>query len=123
MKKLILFSILSLSLLAIEHGKFELNIHKDTNGSYVYKLPHYESTEYNGYFITEEVVDLIFTSERGNLTVPNHHSVFVSKSFGLSNKDFYTTFSIDLQYFFEENSDNIEEGLQFGNTLKFGYQW
>ena len=123
MKKLILFLILSISSIAIEHGKLELNIHKETNGSYTYKLPHYELTTYSGYFISEDVIDLNFTSLRGNLSTPNHHSVFVSKSFGLCDKDFYITFSLDLQYYFEGNSDNIEEGAKFGNTFKIGYNW
>ena len=124
MKYILTFLLLFSLSFSQEHGKLELNVTKQTNGSYIWAIPHYESEEYNGYFVNEKELELRFFSPRENKTALNHYSVYLSQGFGLESKDFYAIFSINLEYFFEDNnSDDKTEHAEFSNALKVGYNF
>ena len=118
MKNFIIFLLVIATLNAFEKGKLEIVWHKVTNGSYEVSLPHYESTEVNGYFIKTRELDLLFTAPRGDMWTLNHKAIKYSNSYGLCNRDFYVTFSIDILQNLTEDYD-----IEFGNTLKIGYWW
>ena len=123
-KYLTIFLLLFSLSFSIEHGKLELNVTKQTNGSYIWAIPHYESEEYNGYLVNEKELELRFFSSRENKTALNHYSVYLSQGLGLEANNFYAIFSINLEYFFEDNnSDDSMEHAEFSNTLKFGYEF
>ena len=117
MKKLIIFLIFSFGILANE---LSLKIHKETNGGYLLSIPHLEIETQKGLFIHELDLDLLFTQVRGNLGVPNHYAISCDNSFGIKYHDFFMTFSLDIDYIFEENDYKEKAGLQFGNTLTIG---
>lgn len=74
--------------------------------------------------IEKTKIELNFTSQRGDIGVPNHHSVYLEKEFGLEfTENFYLSVSVGAQYMFDENYEKIEEGFYFNNELKVSYKW
>ena len=131
MKKLllILFLLINLSAFSEEQNKIFkgvdiqlINLHKETNGNYVLKMPYIVKENQLGNFVQTTELSLDFTSPRGKYNF-NHHSVYVNNLYGIEIEKFYLQFGIDLRYYFNENDDKIKEGLQFGNTLKIGYKF
>ena len=118
MRNFIIFLLVIATLNAFEKGKLEIVWYKVTNGSYEVSLPHYESTEINGYFVRTKELDLLFTAPRGDWSSLDHKAIKYSNSYGLCNRDFYITFSIDILQNLTEDYD-----IEFGNTLKVGYWW
>ncbi len=117
--KYLLFMILTLSTFAFtEHGYISLDIVKDTNGSYTYSIPNVHTEKVNGYFIHVTDLKLNFTAPRGDWSKLDHKAIKYSNSYGLRNRDFYITFSIDILQNLTEDYDS-----EFGNTLKVGYWW
>jgi hypothetical protein len=124
LKKIIVFLMLCVGLLAVEkHKNVYLEIEKETNGGYFLMLPCVETVEKFEKYTEYTKLSLNFTAERGELTMQNHHSISLEKTFEIEiYKGFYTSFSLGTDYFLEENSDKIEEGFQFNNKLRIGYK-
>ena len=119
--KYLLFMILTLSTFAFtKHGYISLDIVKDTNGSYTYSIPNVHAEEVNGYFIHVTDLKLNFTAPRGDYSSLNHYNFEFNNAYGITTKDWFATISLDVKYYFEDNVDKIDEGAQFGNTLRFG---
>lgn len=128
MKKIILLIFLLSSALAIGNdeyaGNLEIVIEKQTNGSYIYELPKFSTEIKRNMFIYKPELSLVFTSERSEgLLKANHHSVRWNNNLGFKYKDIYCTNSIGLNYIFEGNDDNLDEGMDFFNTLTIGFQF
>ena len=104
-------------------NELSLKIQKETNGGYLLSLPALEFEEQEGLFLRKPNLELLFTSPRGDLGVPNHYAVKFDNHFGIAYEDFFRTFSLDLLYKFEENSKKEEPGLEFGNTLTIGFKF
>lgn len=104
-------------------NELSLKIQKETNGGYLLSLPALEFEEQEGLFLRKTNLELLFTSPRGDLGIPNHYAVKFDNHFGITYEDFFCTFSLDLLYKFEENSKKEEPGLEFGNTLTIGFKF
>ena len=85
-------------------NELSLKIQKETNGGYLLSLPALEFEEQEGLFLRKTNLELLFTSPRGDLGVPNHYAVKFDNHFCIAYEDFFCTFSLDLLYKFEENS-------------------
>lgn len=100
-----------------------LKIDKVTNGGYVLSMPHLEMENQKELFLHKLNLDLLFTSPRENLEVPNHYAVSFSNALGFEYKSLFMTFSLDVKYVFAENDYKESEGLHFGNTLEAGIKF
>lgn len=49
--------------------------------------------------------------------------LLASASMGLEKEGYFVSFSLDLEYLFDGNSDLLPEGFKFGNTLSIGYKF
>lgn len=123
MKKILLAFLLVCSLAYSKENKLSLKVEKETNGGYFLSIPHLEIKDKKDLFIHELNLDLLFTNDRGEVNIPNHHSVKFSNAFGIEYKDIFATFSLDLDYLFAENDSKLKEGLYFGNTFEFGIKF
>ena len=121
LKKLLFFFLLTTSCFA--YGELSLKIKKTTNGGYLLSIPHFEKTTKEGLLLQKQEFALLFTSPRGSLTSANHYGIFSSTAFGFETRNLFATFSLDLEYLFEGNSDLREEGFYFYNTLNFGIKF
>ena len=121
LKKLLFFLLLTINCFAF--GELSLKIKKTTNGGYVLSIPHFEKTRTEGLLLQKQEFALLFTSPRGSLTSANHYGIFSSTAFGFETGNLFTTFSLDLEYLFEGNSDLRKEGFYFYNTLNFGIKF
>ena len=88
-----------------------------------YQYHTLKKSEPNGRSCKKQEFALLFTSPRDSLTSANHYGVFSSTAFGFETGNLFTTFSLDLEYLFEENSDLRKEGFYFYNTLNFGIKF
>ena len=105
------------------YAKEELYVEviKMTNGSYIYSIPHYKKQTVNENMLEYESLDLLFTSNRGDIfTSPNHHSIKYSRGFGVIRDGIFMSFSLNLQYFLNGNDDKVDEGFRFSNTFRIG---
>lgn len=118
--------ILLLSLLIIQSvsaGALYIESTKQTNGGYQWKIPALETKITKNKFIYKTELSLIFTSERNDMWSINHHSFDINNNFGTTYNDYYITFSLGVRYIFSGNDDNLDEGINFYNTLRIGLEF
>lgn len=123
MKKFLILFIFMFSLGSAKENELSIDIKKETNGDSYLSIPHLKIIDKKGLFLHEMILDLLFHSERGALGIPNHHAIVFDNAFGIEYNDVFVTFSLDLKYYLAENDSNIEEGFDFGNTLRFGIKF
>ena len=105
----------------INYGMVYLDIHKDTNLSWMMNLPKIEYSIENNGILHELDLGLLFTMARGS-TIPNHYGVVGSYNVGFDYNGWFTTMGIDVTQVFEGNDYGIAPGLYFGNTFRIGRQ-
>lgn len=120
MKYLLTMLLLSLTLLA---NTLSLDFKKETNGNYMMSIPSLKIKYKEKDFINEIKLDLKFTAPRSDYSSLNHYGVAFSNSSGIEINGYFITFSLDINYIFEGNSYNLEDGFNFGNTLSIGYNF
>lgn len=82
MKKIIVFLMFCVGLLAVEkHKNVYLEIEKETNGGYFFMLPCIETIEKFDKYTEYTKLSLNFTTPRENKTELNHHSISLEKTF------------------------------------------
>ena len=105
-------------------GQIFVEVNKQTNGSFVWKLPSVQWEIEKGDFLFKPEISLFFTSPRSSTWRLNHHSVDVNVNMGIkTEKNYFTTFSIGVRSIFEGNSDNLNPGLEYYNTFRVGYKF
>jgi len=107
-------------------GVMYLEINKQTNGSFVWKMPAIEACFEKDNFYFEPEAALLFTSPRGDFLTPNHHSFDVNLNFGV-NMPFwngaFVSFSQGIRTIFDGNSDGLAEGMDYYNTMRCGVEF
>lgn len=104
-------------------GQLYIESTKQTNGDYTFKIPALTTKLKIKKFIYQPELALLFTSPRSMMSNINHHSFDLNNNFGIEYNDFFCTFSLGIRYIFEGNDDNIQEGLEFYNTLRVGIEF
>ena len=97
-----------------------IQVHKNTNGGYLYSIPTVEYLYIKNQFLFNPVLNLYFSAPRGAITSLDHHSIDLNTNLGCIKTNYFTSFSIGFQYYFDENDDNEKEGFRFYNDLKIG---
>lgn len=118
MRILVIFLYLTSVLLASE--SLYISVYKETNGGYLISFPTYEKEKEIGNIFTKNKISLLFTAPREDKFSLNHYGFTSNKEFGYKKDNYFISFSLDLKYIFEENSNKEPVGFDFGNTLKFG---
>jgi hypothetical protein len=121
MKKILLLSLLTIQ--SVSAGTLYIETTKQTNGSYIWKIPAIETEITQGKFIYKPEIALLFTSERNDMMSINHHSFDINNNFGTMYNDYYITFSLGIRYNFAGNDDKLQEGLNFYNTARIGLKF
>lgn len=104
-------------------GELYLESTKQTNGGYNWKIPAISTKLKKNKFIYKPELALLFTSPRAMMSNINHHSFDLNNNFGIEHNDFFFTFSLGIRYIFKGNDDNIQEGIEFYNTLRVGIEF
>ena len=121
MKKIFIFIFMSVFLFSIEKDVY-VGIKKQTNGNYILELPTVETEENFDNYTEYTKISLLFSAPREDIKSANHYSIESDKTFEINKNGFYISFSFGFSYYFKENCDNIPEGFDFNNKLKFGYR-
>lgn len=103
-------------------GGVYLEVEKETNGSYELNLPVVTSSFNFDGILYEPEIALKFTSPREDLLSANHYSVWTNHNFGYQYKMFFITNSFGLEYTFEGNDYDKDEGFEFFNVLRVGFR-
>ena len=122
MRKLFFLVLLLLSFQSFS-DTLSFKVEKETNGGYLYSIPHLEIENHKDLFLHKLNLDLLFTNQRGEQGTPNHYGIAINNAFGVEKNNAFLTFSLDIKYVFDENDYKEEEGLKFGNTLEFGIKF
>ena len=126
MKKLyglILASILTTNMFALGNGDLYLEVTKQTNGGYQWKIPALKTEIQQNKFLYVPELSLKFTSPRGRQFDINHYSFDFNNNIGFKVDDFYFSFSLGMEYIFEGNDMNLDEGFTFYNTMRIGLKF
>ena len=97
-----------------------IQVRKNTNGGYLYSIPTVEYLYIKDQFLFNPVLNLYFSVPRGAMKSLNHHSIDLNTNLGYVKYNYFTSFSIGFQYYFDENDDKEKEGFRFYNDLKIG---
>lgn len=107
-------------------GAMYLEINKQTNGSFVWKMPAIEGCFEKDNFFFEPEMAMLFTSRRADMLIPNHHSLDMNMNFGI-NLPFwegsFLSFSQGMRKIFEDNDDGLPEDIEFYNTMRCGVEF
>lgn len=123
MKKKIFYIVMFLVFGKTFAGQLYLESTKQTNGGYTWKIPALTTKLKKNKFIYKPELALLFTSPRSMMSNINHHSFDLNNNFGIEYDDFFCTFSLGIRYIFDGNDDNIQEGIEFYNTLRIGIEF
>lgn len=104
-------------------GYLYAEVAKEINGSYKWGLPVLEWSIQQKPFTVDIELRNNFTSPRGNIQIPNHHSSQLEVHLGNQIGQFFWTFSLGGIYHYAQNNDGIPEGLSFKNTLRGGVEF
>lgn len=104
-------------------GYLYAEVAKEINGSYKWGLPVLEWNIMQKPMLIDIEFRNNFTSPRGDLRIPNHHSSQLEVHLGQVWGAYWATFSLGGIYYYGGNDDGIAEGLGFRNTLRGGISW
>lgn len=104
-------------------GYLYAEVAKEINGSYKWGLPVMEWNIMQKPLLVDIEFRNNFTSPRGNIQIPNHHSSQLEVHLGNQVGQFFWTFSLGGIYYYGGNDDGIAEGLGFRNTVRIGINW
>lgn len=104
-------------------GYLYAEVAKAVNSSYVWGLPVMEWNIQQKPFTVDIEFRNNFTSPRGDLRIPNHHSSQLEVHLGQVWGAYWATFSLGGIYYYGGNDDGIAEGLGFRNTARIGVQF
>jgi len=98
-------------------------VSKGVNDGYIWGLPVLEWNILQKPLLIDLEFRNNFTSPRGSLRIPNHHSSQFEVHLGQVWGAYWATFSFGGIYYYGGNDDGIAEGLGFRNTLRGGIKF
>ena len=104
-------------------GFLYAEVQKEINGSYKWGLPVLEWNILQKPLLVDVEFRNNFTSPRGSLIIPNHHSSQLEVHLGQTWGQVWGTFSLGAIYHYQGNDDLIAEGLSFVNTFRLGVEF